>query len=305
MWLFPSTTPWCGFLSAPKCYRRVKGFLKPYAQTSSRRRASETCLSYEDIRSFISENTEVVAGGSLTPEIKLRLFTPNCRFWRERPELWPFSDPYWAIYWPGGQALSRYILDNPDVCRDGSVLDLGSGCGASSIAAKLCGAVHVVANDIDPVELPSTHSGGKPVECNMCPDLIGFARLSRGRRIRLLLRQWGNNCNGSYAAVVTKLNCELNKVEPPDCVTDDIIGSDRAGFDLILLGDMFYDETLSNSLHKWLDRCIKSHGSKVLIGDPGRAHFEGHDIRKLLHHVAQFELPESVRQENYGLTSSH
>ncbi|XP_008409841.1 electron transfer flavoprotein beta subunit lysine methyltransferase [Poecilia reticulata] len=258
MWLFPSTTPYCGFLSAPKCYRCVKGFLKPYAQTSRRRRTSESCLSYENVRSFILENTEVVVGGSLTPEIKLRLFTPNCRFWRERPELWPFSDPYWAIYWPGGQALSRYILDNPDVCRDGSVLDLGSGCGASAIAAKLCGAAHVVANDIDPV-----------------------------------------------AAVVTKLNCELNKVEPPDCVTDDIIGSDSAGFDLILLGDMFYDETLSDSLHKWLDRCIKSHGSKVLIGDPGRAQFEGHDIRKLLHHVAQFELPESVRQENYGLTSSH
>lgn len=34
------------------------------------------------------------------------------------------------------------------------MLDLGSGCGASSIAAKLCGAVHVVANDIDPGMLP-------------------------------------------------------------------------------------------------------------------------------------------------------
>lgn len=29
------------------------------------------------------------------------------------------------------------------------VLDLGSGCGASAIAAKLCGATYVVANDID------------------------------------------------------------------------------------------------------------------------------------------------------------
>ncbi|MEQ2288479.1 hypothetical protein AMECASPLE_022960 [Ameca splendens] len=241
-----------------RCCRHVKGFLKPLAETSRRRRISAPCLSEEHIRRFISENTEVVVGRSLTPEIQLKLFTPNCRFWRERPELWPFTDPYWAIYWPGGQALSRYILDNPGVCRGRAVLDLGSGCGASSIAAKLCYAAHVVASDLDPV-----------------------------------------------SAVVTRLNCELNNVEPPVCVTDDMIGSDPAGFDLILLGDMFYDEALANRLYRWLDRCIETHGTKVLIGDPGRALFEGHDIRRLLHHVAQYELPESVREENYGLISSH
>ncbi|MED6247029.1 hypothetical protein ATANTOWER_028303 [Ataeniobius toweri] len=133
-----------------RCCRHVKGFLKPLAETSRRRRISAPCLSEEHIRRFISENTEVVVGRSLTPEIQLKLFTPNCRFWRERPELWPFTDPYWAIYWPGGQALSRYILDNPGVCRGRAVLDLGSGCGASSIAAKLCYAAHVVASDLDP-----------------------------------------------------------------------------------------------------------------------------------------------------------
>lgn len=46
--------------------------------------------------------------------------------------------------------LCRYLLDNPEVCHGKTVLDLGSGCGASAIAAKLCGAAHVVANDIDP-----------------------------------------------------------------------------------------------------------------------------------------------------------
>uniref|UniRef100_A0A3Q2EGZ4 Electron transfer flavoprotein beta subunit lysine methyltransferase n=1 Tax=Cyprinodon variegatus TaxID=28743 RepID=A0A3Q2EGZ4_CYPVA len=107
------------------------------------------------------------------------------------------------------------------------------------------------------------------------------------------------------AAVVTKMNCELNNVDPPVCVTDNIIGSDASCFDLILLGDMFYDEALADSLHRWLDRCIEDSGTKVLIGDPGRAHFEGHGIRKLLHHLAQFELPKSVREQNYGLISSH
>ncbi|KAM8891588.1 electron transfer flavoprotein beta subunit lysine methyltransferase [Spinachia spinachia] len=245
MWTF--LTPTTGY---------SKAFIKAFGRSSKPRCSSHSCQSGH-IRRFISENTEIVGEQSLTPEFRLRLFTPNCRFWTEKPELWPFDDPYWAIYWPGGQALSRYLLDNPAVCRGKTVLDLGSGCGASAIAAKLCGAAHVVANDIDVV-----------------------------------------------AAVATRMNCELNLLEPPVCLTDNMIDSPPKGFDLILLGDMFYDEALATSLHSWLDHCINSHGTKVLIGDPGRAPFEGHCIRRLLRQLAQFELPESVREENYGLTCS-
>ncbi|XP_053176003.1 electron transfer flavoprotein beta subunit lysine methyltransferase [Scomber japonicus] len=238
-------------LSSHRLSRYVKDCFESY------RCISNSCQSDDYIRRFISDNTEIVRGQSLTPDIKLRLFTPSCRFWYERPELWPFDDPYWAIYWPGGQALSRYLLDNPAVCQGNTVLDLGSGCGASAIAAKLCGAAHVVANDIDDV-----------------------------------------------AAIATCINCELNGLEPPVCVTANMIDSEPENFDLILLGDMFYDEALATTLHSWLDRCIKTHGTQVLIGDPGRAQFEEHGIRRLLHRLAQFELPESVREENYGLTCS-
>lgn len=209
------------------------------------------------LKNFIVDNTEIVSSRSLTPEISLRLITPSCRFWTEKPELWPFSDPFWAIYWPGGQALARYLLNNPEVSRNKKVLDLGCGCGASAIAAKLTGASHVVANDIDPI-----------------------------------------------ATVATKMNCELNNVEPLPCVTENIIGSVSDQWDIILLGDMFYDEVLADSLHQWLRTCIVMHGTQVLIGDPGRAQFESHDIRKRLLERACFELPDSVKEENYGLTSS-
>ncbi|XP_057691987.1 electron transfer flavoprotein beta subunit lysine methyltransferase [Corythoichthys intestinalis] len=227
-----------------------------FFQISSRCFSTER-LSEEAIRKFISDNTEIVGDNHLTPEIKLRLFTPNCRFWFERPELWPFDDPYWAIYWPGGQALSRYLLNNPGVCSGKSVLDLGSGCGATAIAAKLCGADRVVANDID-----------------------------------------------SVATLATCMNFQLNGLDPPVCVTRDLICSDPGDFDLILLGDMFYDEALSCQLHSWLERCIKTRKSKVLIGDPGRARFEEHRIRKLLRELDKFDLPGPVREENYGLSCS-
>uniref|UniRef100_A0A4X1VQ61 Electron transfer flavoprotein subunit beta lysine methyltransferase n=1 Tax=Sus scrofa TaxID=9823 RepID=A0A4X1VQ61_PIG len=64
-----------------------------------------------EMKAFLEEHTEVTRSGSLTPEIQLRLLTPRCKFWWERADLWPHSDPYWAIYWPGGQALSS--------CRNG------------------------------------------------------------------------------------------------------------------------------------------------------------------------------------------
>uniref|UniRef100_A0A8C7ZJH2 Electron transfer flavoprotein beta subunit lysine methyltransferase n=1 Tax=Oryzias sinensis TaxID=183150 RepID=A0A8C7ZJH2_9TELE len=226
-------------------------------QKQARAPVSESARFDEHIRRFIRENTQVCGDQSLTPEIKLRLFTPSCRFWRESPDLWPFGDPYWALYWPGGQALCRFLLDSPAECRGKAVLDVGSGCGAAAIAARLCGASRVVANDTDPV-----------------------------------------------AGVAVRMNCELNGVEPPVCVTDNLIGSEPEDFQVILLGDMFYDDALAASLHSWLDRCIKSQGTKVLIGDPGRTQFEDFSSTNVLRRLAQFELPESVREENYGLSCS-
>lgn len=108
----------------------------------------------------------------------------------------------------------------------------------------------------------------------------------------------------AVAAIVTHMNSELNSLDPPVCVSENMIGSQIDGFDLILLGDMFYDEILGASLHRWVDNCVRSHGTKVLIGDPGRAQFEVHGFRGQLQQLAQYELPEYVKEENYGLTRS-
>jgi predicted nicotinamide N-methyase len=58
--------------------------------------------------------------------------------------------PFWSFPWAGGQALARYVLDNPDVVAGKTVLDLAAGSGLVAIAAALAGAAHVTANDIDP-----------------------------------------------------------------------------------------------------------------------------------------------------------
>ncbi|KAJ2945033.1 hypothetical protein O0L34_g1929 [Tuta absoluta] len=86
----------------------------------------------------------------LTPSITLRLITPECPLWKAREEDVPFKDPFWAFYWPGGQAAAKYILENGEVVRNRKIIDIGCGCGAGSIAAAKMRAKYVLANDIDP-----------------------------------------------------------------------------------------------------------------------------------------------------------
>src|SRR3954451_11630350 len=61
------------------------------------------------------------------------------------------SPPYWAFPWLGGQALARYLLDDPSVVAGRRVLDLATGSGLVALAARRAGAAHVLANDIDPI----------------------------------------------------------------------------------------------------------------------------------------------------------
>jgi predicted nicotinamide N-methyase len=59
--------------------------------------------------------------------------------------------PFWAFAWPGGQALARYILDNPALIAGRRVLDFAAGGGVAAIACALAGAASVEAAEIDPM----------------------------------------------------------------------------------------------------------------------------------------------------------
>ncbi|RZK80223.1 MAG: methyltransferase, partial [Methylobacterium sp.] len=63
--------------------------------------------------------------------------------------------PFWAFAWAGGQALARYILDNPGLVAGRRVLDFASGSGLVAIAAARSGAEHVTASDLDPFAIPA------------------------------------------------------------------------------------------------------------------------------------------------------
>jgi predicted nicotinamide N-methyase len=104
-----------------------------------------------DIAAFVRAQT-AVAAPPLVPEIRLHLATQITPLWEATEASLAAANvapPYWAFAWPGGQALSRHLLDNPDSVRGRRVLDFAAGCGIGAIAAAKAGAASVLASDID------------------------------------------------------------------------------------------------------------------------------------------------------------
>ncbi len=111
----------------------------------------------EDYAPFIAANTTLLAPPHV-PEIRLHLAEESLPIWQKtEEELGEMNvpPPCWAFAWAGGQALARYLLDNPDEVRGKTVLDLGTGSGLTAIAAMKAGASSVLAADIDRMALSS------------------------------------------------------------------------------------------------------------------------------------------------------
>lgn len=196
----------------------------------------------------------------LTPQLTLHLITEECTIYHKPiDESFCFAaDPFWGFYWPGGQALTRFILDNRRLFTGKSVLDVGCGCGASSIAALLSGASFVTANDIDTVALQAT-----------------------------------------------LLNAELNIVELRRLEVDETnqIGAPCDRYNVILIGDLFYDAAIADVLMPWLNRLAIA-GKDIYIGDPGRHGLTETRLRNMIH-LARYELPPNVCLENNGFSHAN
>lgn len=173
---------------------------------------------------FIKANT-VAMSPPLVPEVRLHLAHEASPLWeRTEEELGAtgLPPPFWAFAWAGGQALARYLLDNPQTVSRRTVLDFASGSGLVAIAAIKAGAATAEASDIDPL-----------------------------------------------ARIAIAMNAAANSVRVRT-VAADLIGADR-GWDVVLVGDAFYEKPLADRLPPWLSR-LANRGATVLVGDPGRAY---------------------------------
>jgi predicted nicotinamide N-methyase len=86
------------------------------------------------------------------PEVQLYLARDSTVWWARMQARSPAmsAPPYWASAWAGGQAVARYVLDNPQTVAGRRVLDVACGSGLVAIAAAKAGAFSIIANDIDP-----------------------------------------------------------------------------------------------------------------------------------------------------------
>ncbi len=179
---------------------------------------------------FITTNAALISP-PLVPELKLYLATEVVPLWHATEEELARNGvppPFWAFAWAGGQALARYVLDNPDIVRGKRVLDVGSGSGMVAIAAARAGAAHVLAADID-----------------------------------------------AFSCAAIRLNAIANAVDIA-VTQDDVIGT-HGSWDMVLVGDLFYERPLAERLTAWL----KELQVDALLGDPGRSYFPTRGVEKL------------------------
>jgi|SRR5438477_1976635 len=115
----------------------------------------------------------------LVPEISLYVADEAVPLWQktedELGEL-GLAAPFWAFAWAGGQALARFILDNPALVAGKRVLDFASGSGLVAIAAATAGARSVEACDIDEFAVAAIELNAKANGANVRAiraDLIG------------------------------------------------------------------------------------------------------------------------------------
>jgi len=117
----------------------------------------------------------------LVPEIRLYQATDPISLWQRmefsagRADLDP---PFWAAAWAGGQALARYVLDNPETVESRRVIDIAAGSGLVAIAAAIAGAATVTAYDIDPIAAvaitANASANSVPVNAR-CEDILNRA----------------------------------------------------------------------------------------------------------------------------------
>ena len=203
-----------------------------------------------DRAAFIRHNTRLQRPPH-TPEIALWLadeITPIWRMTEEELGAMGLPPPFWAFAWAGGQALARYVLDNPGIVAGRHVLDFATGSGLVAIAAMKAGAASVLAADIDP----------------FCADAVA-------------------------------INAQENRVAVA-FTGRDLLEAPAPKVDVILAGDICYEQPLSGRVQAWL-RAAVADGAEVLIGDPGRTYLPKGDLVL----IAEYQVETTRELEDHAV----
>ena len=154
--------------------------------------------------------------------------------------------PYWAFAWAGGQALARYLLDNPA---------LVAGPQRARSRRRLGARRH-------------RRDEGR-----------GRARAGgRHRRLRP-----GRDCASTPRPTASTV----------ETTADDLLAGAPGAFDVVLVGDMFYERPLAERALAFAE-AARASGAQVLAGDPRRSYFPKERFRKL----AEYSVPVTRELED-------
>ena len=82
-----------------------------------------------------------------------------------------------------------------------------------------------------------------------------------------------------FAAAALGLNAALNGVMLT-VVEADLIGRPNPGWEVVLAGDVCYEQPTAGRIEDWLRR-LAAEGALVLMGDPGRSYLPGEGLERL------------------------
>ncbi len=88
-----------------------------------------------------------------------------------------------------------------------------------------------------------------------------------------------------FAAAACALNASHNKV-PITTTTDDLVGQSTNHWDVIITGDICYEQPLADQVTGWLSQAAAL-GKLVLIGDPGRTYLPKAGLEKLVSYAVK------------------
>lgn len=97
----------------------------------------------------------------------------------------------------------------------------------------------------------------------------------------------------------TKLNSRANDVDVW-LNPDDLVGRPSDGWDVVLAGDICYEQPLAGEVEAWL-KALANQGALVLLGDPGRTHLPKSGLDELA--VYQVETTRELEDNDVRRTT--
>eukprot|EP01134_Creolimax_fragrantissima_P002364 CFRG2364T1 len=216
----------------------------------------------QEYSEFVMQNTVLVAEVPLVPEIQLRLITDECDMYRageNELETLRKERGIEAPFW--GFAWP----------------------GGATLARYI-------------IDNPELVRGKRVLDIGSGCGIVALAcKLSGAMHVHV-------NDIDEVALISCKINAEINHTTFDRLDAANLIGdptaSDDLPWDVVVAGDICYDDEFASTALAWLKTLAQS-GVDVVIGDPGRPYLP----RTLdLHKIAEYDLQESFQDENHGLS---